>query len=319
MTHADTSINLISTLQGSLLDKFFPAGWDLARIDQCCSNPPASILDRQPWWHPEFQPIPCGTVSDLDTVMGHEIALRIRRAREAGKRLAMILPVGPMGMYRWTVFFLKEWGIPCDHVHGFNMDEWSDADGNTPPPDNTSTFQFAMEHAFYGPLGELSVPESQRHFPTRDVLPSYADRIGNLTASGAELIVVYGIGRICHIAFWEPQLGAEFPSDKEWKQQTHRLAVKLHPLTIEQSAMLKFKSRITRVPTRANSIGPGLFLRADWTIGAANGVLCRGFQWQGMTLWITLRYGPDRSVPSSYMPTLPGRLFFVQDLTGPLE
>jgi len=33
---------------------------------------------------------------------------------------------------------------------------------------------------------------------------------------------------------------------------------------------------------------------------------------------MTLRYGPDRWVPSSFMPTLPGRLFFLRELAGPL-
>ena len=38
------------------------------------------------------------------------------------------------------------------------MDEWSDAEGNTLPPDNPGAFQYAMEQAFYGPLGKLTVP-----------------------------------------------------------------------------------------------------------------------------------------------------------------
>ena len=42
-------------------------------------------------------------------------------------------------------------------------------------------------------------------------------------------------------------------------------------------------------------------------------------QWQGLSLWMTLRYGPDPWIPSSFMPTLPGRLFFLQGLAGPLE
>ena len=87
--------------------------------------------------------------------MGHEIALAIRRARKTGRPVGLILPVGPMGMYRWAVYFLKEWGVACDHVHGFNMDEWSDREGNTLPPTTPARFQNAMEEAFYGPLGEL--------------------------------------------------------------------------------------------------------------------------------------------------------------------
>ena len=37
-----------------------------------------------------------------------------------------------------------------------------------------------------------------------------------------------------------------------------------------------------------------------------------------MSLWMTLRYGPSRFVTSSYIPTLPGKLFFVKELAGPL-
>lgn len=312
------TIDLCSTLKGSLLEGFFPAGWDLARMDACCSNPPESILDRQPWWNAEFEPVACETLSDFDMMLGHEIAMTIYRSREAGRKLILILPVGPMGMYRWAVYFLKEWKVGCDHVYGFNMDEWSDAEGNTLPSDNPGAFQYAMEHAFYGPLGGLTIPASQRHYATRDLLPTYPERIEALKKDDAELVVIFGIGRVCHIAFWEPHFAAEFASDEEWKRQTHRLGAKLHPLTIEQNAITSFKSRTTLVSTRANTIGPGIFLKADRIIGGADGVLGRGMQWQGMSLWATLRYGPDRWVPSSFMPTRPGRLLFLKELAGPL-
>ncbi|MHB9129533.1 MAG: sugar phosphate isomerase family [Armatimonadota bacterium] len=318
MSNPTGSIDLMGTIEGSLLENFFPAGWDLAKIDACCSNPPETILDRQSWWNPEFNPIPCETLADFDTMLGHEIAKQIRLAREASRKLAMILPVGPMGMYRWAVYFLKEWGVKCDHVYGFNMDEWSDGEGNTLPSDNQGAFRYAMEGAFYGPLGDLTVPVNQRHFATRDLLPTYPERIAALKAEGAELQVIFGIGRVFHIAFWEPHFAAEFSSDEEWKRQTHRLGAKLHPLTIEQNAVTSFKSRTTLVPARANTIGPGLFLQADRIIGGADGTLSRGMQWQGLSLWVTLRYGTNRWVPSSFMPTLPGRLFFLKELAGPL-
>ena len=111
-------------------------------------------------------------------MLGHEIALTIQRTRDEGRAAALILPVGPMGMYRWAVYFLKEWGVACDHVHGFNMDEWSDRDGKTLPADHPGAFQNAMQSAFYGPLGEPTVPESQRWFATPDRLPALrrADR-----------------------------------------------------------------------------------------------------------------------------------------------
>ena len=312
-------MNLLDTLSGSLLENFFPAGWDLARIDACCANPPAAVTERQAHWHPRFTPLPCETLADFDTMLGHEIAWQIKCARDAGHPLALILPVGPMGMYRWAVYFLKEWGVRCDHVTGFNMDEWADGEGNTLAADDPGAFQNAMQQAFYGPLGELTVPVAQRNFATRANLPTYGEKIATLKARGAKLMTVFGIGRMFHIAFWEPHFAAEFASVEAWKQPTHRLGAKLHPLTIEQNAITSFKSRTTLVPARANTIGPGLFLQSDWIIGGCDGALGRGMQWQGTSLWVTLRYGPNMWIPSSFMPTLPGKLFFLKELAGPLE
>jgi glucosamine-6-phosphate deaminase len=310
--------NLLTTLKGSHLEGFFPKGWDLAKMDRIASRPPRAARKREKWWHRGFKPVRCDTVADFDTMMGHEIAFQICEAREAGRKLALILPVGPMGMYRWAVYFLKAWRVSCDHVYGFNMDEWSDAKGNTLPPRNPGAFQNAMEAAFYGPLGARTVPPAQRHFATRKVLPRYARRIAELREDGARLITVFGVGRACHIAFWEPHFAAEFSSVATWKRQTHRVAAKLHPLTIEQNAITSFKSRTTLVPARANTIGPGLFLQSDYVIGGCDGALSRGMQWQGMSFWITLHHEPTPWIPSTFMPTLAGRLFYLRELEGPL-
>jgi glucosamine-6-phosphate deaminase len=312
-------MDFLLTLQGSLLEGFYPRGWDLRKIDQCCANPAETIEERQAFWHRDFQPVVCANIHDFDMMLGHEIALNISRTKQEGKKLALILPVGPMGMYKWVVYFLREWNLDCSHVHGFNMDEWSDAEGNTLEPDNKGSFQFAMEQNFYGPLGALTVPVEQRNFATKHNLPAYADKITKLKADGAELITVFGIGRMLHIAFWEPHFAEEFESVAAWKQQSHRLGAKLHPLTIEQNAITSFKSRTMLVPCRANTIGPALFLQSDRIIGGCDGAFNRGMQWQGMSLWVTLRHGPDIWLPSTFMPTLPGKLFYLQELSGPLE
>jgi glucosamine-6-phosphate deaminase len=132
-------------------------------------------------------------------------------------------------------------------------------------------------------------------------------------------VTVFGIGRVCHIAFWEPHFAAEFANETEWKQQTHRLGARLHPLTIEQNALTSFRSRTTLVPAYANTIGPALFLAAERIIGGADGAFSRGMQWQGMSLRMTLHHEPTPWIPSTYMPTLPGRLFYLEEVAGPLE
>lgn len=311
-------MDLLSTLPGSLMEGFLPRGWDLARIDRLGALGPVELVRRESWWHARFEPVACTTLADFDTFMGHEIAREIQLARQAGRPLVFILPVGPMGMYRWAVYFLKEWGVGCDHVHGFNMDEWSDAEGNTLTPDNPGAFQHAMEHALYGPLGNLTVPPRQRHFALKQDLPTYAAQITELKKQGAKLVTVFGIGRVCHIAFWEPHFAAEFAGTEEWKKPTHRLGARLHPLTVEQNALTSFKSRTTLVPAYANTIGPGLFLAADRIIGGADGTFSRGMQWQGLSLRMTLHYEPTPWIPSTFMTTLPGRLFYLQELADPL-
>ncbi len=306
-------MDFMSTVKGSLLENFYPKGWDMGKIDACCEKGVA----REDFWNKEFTPVECESLSDFDTLMGHEIAMQIKLTAEEGRKLAMILPVGPMGMYRWAVYFLNEWNVSCDHVYTFNMDEWADAEGNTLDSSNPASFEYSMKEAFFGKL-KNTVPEAQRNFATKTNLPTYPEKITALRAEGAKLVLVYGIGRMCHIAFWEPHFASEFNCVEEWKQQCYRLGAKLHPLTIEQNAITSFKSRTTLVPCTANTIGPGLFLKADYAIGGADGALSRGMGWQGMSFLTTLHYGPDMHITSTFIPTLPGRLFYLKELAGPL-
>ena len=313
-------ISLLNTVAGSRFEGFFPKAWDLGRIDWCCSRKPGEVYKREKWWHPDFEPVCGDTLEDFNTLMGHEIAWQVKLAKDEGRELALILSVGPMGMYRWAVEFLTRWGVDCKHLHGFNMDEWCDEGGNTLPASNPGAFRNAMETNLYGPLGRLTNPAAQRHFATKQELPTYADRIGELRSKGAKLVVIYGIGWVFHVAFWEPHFAEDYTSMEEWLEPTHRMAAKLHPLTIIQNSITSFKSRITLVPARANTIGPGLFMKADYTIGGVDGYLpCRNMIYQGQALWVTLKYGPNMWIPSSVMPQLPGKLFFVKALAGPLE
>ena len=311
-------MDMVSTLKGSYFSEVMPKGWDIEKIKACVSNDPATVLTPQPFWNKQFTPCSCDNIEEFGAFMGHEIAMQIKATGEEGRELILIFPVGPMGMYKWLVYFLKQWNVDCKHVHGFNMDEWSDENGNTLLASNPASFQNAMTNAFYGRLGDLSVSESQRNFATKDNLPKYAEKIAALKAKGAKQVLVYGIGRMCHVAFWEPHFATEYASEKEWMAATHRLGARLHPFTIEQNAITSFQSNWSLIPCYANTIGPNIIFNSDYAIGGADGVLGRGMQWQGMSFWMTLRYGPTKAVTSSFIPTLPGKLFFMKELAGPL-
>ena len=119
-----------STVKGSLLEGFYPEGWDFKKIDECCANAPEAITERQAFWNEKFTPVECKDLGEFDVKMGHEIANEIKKANERNEKIAFILPVGPMGMYKWAVYFLSEWNVSCKNVWCFNMDEWADAEGN---------------------------------------------------------------------------------------------------------------------------------------------------------------------------------------------
>lgn len=312
-------LNLQSTIRGSLLEHFYPAGWNFKRIDACCALGLKGVTRPPRWWSDGFRPVPVQDVAEMDRRMGNAIADEIEQTRRSGRKLALILPVGPMGMYKTVVARLKKSRTPCDHVTTFNMDEWSDRHGNTMPGDQPGGFEHAMGEALFGPLGKYTVPAGQRNFAVKANLPTYAGKIAALKRAGGRLVTVYGIGRVCHIAFWEPQLAGEYANLDDWKRQTHRIGVALHPLTIEQNSLHSFMSRFTLIPCFANTIGPGLFLQSDFCIGGADGVYPdRGACWQGLSLCVTLQHPPTPWLPSTWMPTLPGRLFFMKQLAGPL-
>ena len=77
-------MDFLSTVNGSLLDGFYPVGWDMAKIDACCDKG----LTREDFWHKDFNPVECETLGEFDTLMGHEIALQIKKAKDEGKKLA---------------------------------------------------------------------------------------------------------------------------------------------------------------------------------------------------------------------------------------
>lgn len=77
-------MNFSDTVKGSLLEGFYPAGWDFEKIDRCCAQPPEEITRRQKEWNKGFSPVECATLADFEVMMGHEIAMQIRAAAERG-------------------------------------------------------------------------------------------------------------------------------------------------------------------------------------------------------------------------------------------
>ncbi len=116
-----------------------------------------------------------------------------------------------------------------------------------------------------------------------------------LKAEGAKHVLVYGIGRMCHIAFWEPHFAEEFETEEEWKANSPMPPRREAPPSHHRAEC----HHLLPVLVAAHSLPcqhhwPEDPLCSDYAIGGADGALARGMQWQGMCLWMTLRHGPAK-------------------------
>jgi glucosamine-6-phosphate deaminase len=228
---------------------------------------------------------------------------RIRAARDAGERFVAIVPVGPMAQFVLAARTINAERLSLEHVHLFNMDEYADEDGRTAPRSWPGSFQNAMHTHFYDKLDpDLRPPEDQIHFPTTDALSTYGARIEEL--GGAD-VCYGGIGWGGHVAFWEPQLGAEFHGDLDGYRQAGARLVELHPMTIMQNALHSFGGDWSWVPPKANTIGPKEILGARHRSFWLNGDLGGGVSWQRFIARLVAHGPVSEYVPGSVLQTVP--------------
>lgn len=233
-----------------------------------------------------------------------DIVRRIKQALDEGRQFVGIFPVGPMPQYPVAARLINEFGIPCKHVHTFNMDEYADEDGNTAPADWPGSFQRAMMEQFFMKIDEkLRPPMSQIHFPTKDALGSYAKMIEDL--GGAD-VCYGGIGWCGHIAFWEAHLGFEFGDDLDAYMKAGPRCVELHPMTIMQNALHSFGGDWSWVPPKANTIGPAQIMGAKYRSFWLDGDLGGGVSWQRFIARLVAHGRVNTLVPGSILQTAPG-------------
>jgi glucosamine-6-phosphate deaminase len=231
---------------------------------------------------------------------------RVRSARDAGRRLVVILPVGPLPQYPIAAGIINRDRLDLRHVHTFNMDEYANEEGETAPVSWPGSFQRAMWEHFFGRIDpELRMPESQIHFPTRGRLDGYADAISEL--GGAD-VCYGGIGWGGHVAFWEPQLGAEFAGDLDAYRRAGPRLVELHPMTIMQNALHSFGGDWSWVPPKANTIGPAQVLGARHRSFWLDGDLGGGVSWQRFIARLVLHGPVSEFVPGSLLQTAPSQV-----------
>ena len=252
--------------------------------------------------NPDFRIALVDDPGEFYTQFAADLVGRVRAARDEGRPLVAILPVGPMPQYEIAARMINAERLSLRHVHTFNMDEYANEEGVTAPVSWPGSFQRAMFAGFFNLVDpELRPPEEQIHFPTSDAIADYSARI---EALGGADVCYGGIGWSGHIAFWEPQLGAEFDGDLEaWKRAGARL-VELHPMTVMQNALHSFGSDWSWVPPKANTIGPREVLGAKHRSFWLDGDLGGGVSWQRFIARLVAHGPVSEFVPGSVLQTV---------------
>jgi glucosamine-6-phosphate deaminase len=260
---------------------------------------PRARLTEHP--NPEFRIAIVDDPGEFYERFARDLVDRIRATRDEGRPFVAILPVGPMPQYEIAARMINAEGLSLAHVHTFNMDEYADADGVTAPASWPGSFQRAMRERFFGLVDQrLRPPDAQIHFPTSDAIGAYSARIQDL--GGAD-VCYGGIGWSGHIAFWEPQLGAEFDGDLDAYRAAGARLVELHPMTIMQNALHSFGGDWSWVPPRANTVGPADILGARHRSFWLDGDLGGGVSWQRFIARLVAHGPVSEFVPGSLLQT----------------
>lgn len=224
---------------------------------------------------------------------------RIRQAREEGNKFVAILPVGPVPQYIEAAKIINEEKLSLDHLVTFNMDEYADENGVTAPPEWEGSFRTAMwENLFARIDPELRPKEENIHFPTSENVNDYSKMIED---EGNADICYGGIGWSGHIAFWEPQLGAEFNGDLEAYKAAGSRIVELHPITVLQNSLHSFGSDWSWVPPKAATIGLRDILTAKHRSFWLDGYLGNNISWQRFIARLVAHGPVNEFVPGSML------------------
>lgn len=229
----------------------------------------------------------------------HDLVSRIRSARDEGRTLVGILPVGPVPQYEEAARLINEEQLSLEHVTTFNMDEYANEHGDTAPSTWEGSFRTAMWSNFFGRIEEHLRPREENiHFPSSDNI----DRYSQMIEDAGEADVCYGgIGWSGHIAFWEPQLGEEFAGDLDAYRAAPARIVELHPMTIMQNALHSFGADWSWVPPKAATVGLRDILSARHRSFWLDGYVGGGIAWQRFIARLVAHGPVSEFVPGSML------------------
>jgi len=232
--------------------------------------------------------------------------------QQKGKKVTMILPVGPTQQYPIFVKKVNERGISLKNLWTFNMDEFLDRNGKTIPESHPMSFRGDMMRNFFNLIRpELRMPIEQMHFPRHDNLEEIDKAFDRHAPDGVDLCLA-GVGPEGHIAFNEdPNFNHVEVSEKEFLADRTRLVL-VKTSTVDMDALVAGCGDRAAIPPFAVTIGPHDILRAKRTE-----VVFFAGRWHRTPVRETLFRKPTMHFPGSLLKIRKNREGFLekQDIT----
>lgn len=190
--------------------------------------------------------------------MGRIMADRIEKNH--GKQTVIILPVGPIGQYKYLAKEINERGLSLKNCYFINMDEYLDDSDRPIPKDDPLSFHGIMDRMLYSQINpELIMPESQRLFPE----PGHEKETDDLIDSFGKVdCCLTGVGINGHIAFNEPAPPEENITDMEFGELGTR-CLNISRETIVNNGANKIRGALDIFPRRCVTLGMRQLMKAE--------------------------------------------------------
>ncbi|MBI3973340.1 MAG: glucosamine-6-phosphate isomerase [Chloroflexi bacterium] len=204
------------------------------------------------------------------------IADEIKANDEAGRRTALILPVGPLGGYPALARVCNAERISWRQVHTFNMDEYLDWEGRPLPEGHPLSFVAFMQRFFAQLDPALRPPPSQTHFPE----PADPDAIGRAMEAAGGVDTCYGgVGIHGHLAFNEPPLDRWRTCGTDEFRRARTRVLPLAPETVVMNCIRTVGGHFASLPPMCITLGMAECLGARRIR-----LYCDGGEWQRTAL-----------------------------------
>lgn len=229
----------------------------------------------------------------LDELYGHfggMLADEIEENNRQGKKLKLILPVGPTEQYPVLVEKIKERNISLEKVYFFFMDEYCDKEDKAVPAGHPLSFRGKMDGCFFSRLASgCGLDRGKVVFPSEkniNDLETMIESLGGIDSCYA------GLGINGHLAFNEPACGVSATGPR---------LVEISPETRTINAIrAKAGGNLENFPRTAYTLGMNEILNSRRI-----NIFCRsdipGIDWANTILRIGLFGEPGDDYPSTHV------------------